>query len=88
MGERRRSILLPKRHLEPHQREAQISFLLPDRDRSAVIGKIEVILAPLAIAPAERQSERPCKADDLARLIDREVAVPEIPQRNLSLYRR
>jgi len=47
------ALLWPERHLEPHQREAQISFLLPDMDWGAIVGEVEVTLAPVVVAPAE-----------------------------------
>ncbi len=47
------ALLWPERHLEPHQREAQISFLLPDMDWGAIVGEVEVTVAPLVVGPAE-----------------------------------
>jgi hypothetical protein len=62
--------------------------VLPDPDRGAVGGEVEVTLAPVVVNLAERQPERSREADYLARLIDRESAVSEIAQRNLGPYGR
>jgi len=80
--------LLPERHLESYQRESKIPFVLPNGDRGAIGGEIVVAFEPHRINQGERQPKDSREADHLAGLIDRELTVPQIAQRNLGLHRR